>query len=194
MCAVRLAMAVSLLAVSACATTQHGRAERRGSRPSAETWLTGEAGDVTVLIFGAVDCPIANAYAPELAIVATLCAERGARAAYVYPAPDTNHEEATAHAAEFGVGMEVVLDPHHVLVRAVGATVTPEAAVLRFAAADRPEIVYRGRIDDRWAGIGRRRAAATTHDLTDAIVAASEGLPVPIPRTTAYGCFIEPAP
>ena len=62
---------------------------------------------------------------------------------------------------------------------------TPEAAVF----AD-GELVYRGRIDDRFVDFGKTRAAATTHDLAFALQAILDGRPVPESRTRAVGCFI----
>ena len=64
--------------------------------------------------------------------------------------------------------------------------ITPEAAVF---APDR-EMVYRGRIDDRYVDFGKTRARATRHDLTDALEAVLAGESVPNPRTEAVGCFI----
>lgn len=149
-------------------------------------------GEALVLLFGAVDCPIANGYAPELASLAARCRELGMRMVYVYPAGDVTIDEAKRHGREYALGMPVLLDPTHRLVDAVGATVTPEAAVVRIgAAADLVEVLYRGRIDDRYPARGTRRVVATTHELRDAIEAVASGRPVAVPRTTATGCVIE---
>ncbi len=173
-------MAVALAALGGCAT----------SRPPAP--LRGTPGEVTVLVFGAVDCPIANAYAPELAAIDRQCGERHVAMWYVYPADSLDAAAVDAHRRDFALAMPFALDPEHRIVRAVGATVTPEAAVLRFTGPDRFEVVYLGRIDDQYAGIGKRRARSEHHDLRDAIDAAASGQPIAAPRTTAYGCFIEP--
>ena len=52
------------------------------------------------------------------------------------------------------------------------------------------ELVYLGRIDDRYVDFGKTRAAATTHDLAGALEAILDGRPVPESRTRAIGCFI----
>jgi len=51
-------------------------------------------------------------------------------------------------------------------------------------------LVYRGRIDDQFAGLGKRRTVVTSHDLRDALEATLVGKPVPQPRTEAVGCPI----
>jgi hypothetical protein len=80
---------------------------------------------------------------------------------------------------------EALRDPDHALVKAAGATITPEAAV--FAGG---HVVYRGRIDDRYVDLGLERPAATKRDLADALTAVMSGKPVHPPTTQAVGCFI----
>ncbi len=151
-------------------------------------------GETVVLLFGAVDCPIANGYAPELASLSARCRELGLRMVYVYPAADVTVDEAARHGREYALRMPFLLDPTHRLVDAVGATVTPEAAVVRVGnvVADPIEVLYRGRIDDRYPARGIRRTAVTSRDLRDAIEAVASGRPVAVPRTTPVGCLIEP--
>ena len=80
---------------------------------------------------------------------------------------------------------EALRDPTHALVKFVGATVTPEAAV--YAGG---RVVYRGRIDDRYVDLGVERPAPTRHDLADALTASLAGKPAPHATTQAVGCFI----
>ena len=68
----------------------------------------------------------------------------------------------------------------------VPVTITPEAAV--YDAKGR--LTYRGRLDDRYSAIGIERAAATRHDLHDAIAATLAGTPIKDNRTQAVGCYI----
>ena len=77
-------------------------------------------------------------------------------------------------------------DPHHVVVNRVGAAVTPEAAVLD---AD-GRVVYRGRIDDRYADFGVDRQHPSRRDLEEALTALLAGRPVTAPVMPAVGCFI----
>jgi len=139
-----------------------------------------------VLLFIARDCPISNAYAPEIKrIIARYTPEKVAFS-LVYPDPDTSLASARQHAREYGYTCPLLLDPAHRLVRRAGATITPEAAVF----APNGRLLYRGRIDDLYLGFGQRRYAATRHDLRDALDAVLAGRPVPTARTQAIGCFI----
>lgn len=139
-----------------------------------------------VLVFIATDCPISNAYAPELRRIETGCTARNVAFVLVYSEPDLTRENARRHAKEYGYACPWVLDPTRRLARRAGATVTPEAAV--FAPDGR--LLYRGRIDDAYVGYGKRRFRATRHDLRDVLDAVSSGRPMRLRTTMAVGCFI----
>jgi hypothetical protein len=65
----------------------------------------------------------------------------------------------------------------------------PEAAVL----APDGKVVYRGRIDDRYADYGKRRPEPTQRDLRDALDAVLENKPVRAPTTKVIGCYLPDA-
>lgn len=137
-----------------------------------------------VIVFVTVDCPIANAYAPELAALHERYADAGVAFRMVHVDPTVDASAAQEHARSFGLPGEILLDPHHELARALGAEVTPEAFVFDRGGT----LVYRGRIDDSFWRPGRRRPRATTHELAEALRAVTNGDPVPVPRTQAVGC------
>lgn len=139
-----------------------------------------------VVLFVAPECPISNAYAPE---VNRLVSEYGPKGFAFYLAhcdPDVTPAAALEHAAAYGYGCPVLLDPRGDLARRLGATTTPEAAVVSPAG----EVLYLGRINDLYPTLGKRRYAATTRELRDALDATLAGRPVPVPRTKAVGCTI----
>jgi hypothetical protein len=140
-----------------------------------------------VFLFTSTDCPISNRYAPEVRRLAAVFGVQGVVFRLVYPNPAEATPAIRQHMAAFGYGdaAEAFRDPDHALVKAAGATVTPEAAV--FAGG---QFVYRGRIDDRYVDLGLERPAATKRDLADALSAVIAGKPVHPPSTQAVGCFI----
>ena len=99
-------------------------------------------------------------------------------------------EAAREHADRRKLAMDILLDPGQVLARQLGARVVPEAFLLHRVEADW-EIRYRGPVDDLYAGVGRRRRAATTFHVSDAIQRIRAGLPIERPARTAHGCAIE---
>jgi hypothetical protein len=139
-----------------------------------------------VLVFLIRDCPIANSYLPELNRLHDAFSSRGVRLFLVQADSETTADQARKHAAEYEIRPPVVLDPRHQWVKKCGATVSPQAAVFTSAG----ELVYRGRINDQYIGLGKRRSVVTSHDLHDALEALLAGRPIERPRTEAVGCPI----
>jgi hypothetical protein len=140
-----------------------------------------------VFLFTSTDCPISNRYAPEVRRIAETFASKGVVVRLVYPNPSEDTPAIREHMSAFSYAgvVEAVRDPDHALVKYVGATVTPEAAV--YAGG---RIVYRGRIDDRYVDLGVERPKATRRDLAEAIADVMAGKAVAQPSTRAVGCFI----
>lgn len=149
----------------------------------------GETTRAAVVIFITTDCPVANRYAPEIEKLRAEFAGRGVRLTLAHVDPDLPDQKAREHAEQFAIRAAVVVDREHRLVRASGATVTPEAVVVDPAGRLR----YRGRIDDWFTDFGKSRRKASRHDLRDAVEAVLAGRAVASPETKAVGCLI-PAP
>ena len=141
-----------------------------------------------VLIFITTDCPISNGYAPEINRICKDYEGRGIGFYLVHADRELTDAAAKKHAADYGFTCPVLIDRKHELVHRLGATVTPEAVVIGAGG----ELPYRGRIDDLFVSLGKRRFEATTHDLPAqaALDAVLAGKPVAVPRTAAVGCAI----
>ena len=155
----------------------HSAAEWRGSK-------------AVVLFFLGVECPVSNGYAPEMRRIADQYGLRGVAVYGVHPDPDVSPAVAAGHAAEFGLTFPILLDPAQGVARQAGVKVTPEAVVL----APDGRVLYRGRIDDRYTGSGRRRAEPTVADLRAALDAALAGVPPANAEVDAYGCTLPKPP
>jgi hypothetical protein len=132
------------------------------------------------------DCPIANGYMPELNRLHEEFAPRGVQFYLVHTDPEVTAEAARAHAKEYEIAFPVLLDAVHRFVRHAGATRTPEAALF---SAD-GQLQYRGRIDDRYADYGKRRAEPSTRDLKTVLEQLLSGQTITTPRTSVVGCHI----
>jgi peroxiredoxin len=143
-----------------------------------------------VLFFSTTDCPIANYYTSEISAIVKDHAAHKVRFYVVHVDPDLTPAEARKHAQTYGLTCPVLIDAKHRLVKATGATITPEAVVLTSAG----KLAYRGRIDDCYTDLGKRRVAPTQRDLREALAAVLAGKPVRQPRTTALGCPIPELP
>ena len=139
-----------------------------------------------VVFFLATDCPISNAYAPEIKRLCERYTRQNIAFALVYPDPDVSLPDAKKHARAYGYTCPISLDPGHRFTRKVGASVTPEVAVLK----PNGGLLYRGRIDNLYVDFGKPRFAATKHDLRDFLDATIAEKKVRPQFTRAIGCFI----
>jgi hypothetical protein len=143
-----------------------------------------------VVLFIRHDCPVSNGYAPEVGRIIAAYSARNVKFYLVHVDPDLSAKDATAHAKDFRYPIDLaplLLDGKRILATKLGATVTPEAAVV----VEGGEMPYRGRIDDKYYGYGKHRAEPTVRDLRAALDAVLEGKPAPAARTKAIGCPIE---
>jgi hypothetical protein len=141
---------------------------------------------VTVLFFVLPDCPISNAHAPEVNRIVDEYSKKGVASFIVYVDPDLSEADAKTHATDFGYRCPVIRDASLELVKATDVTIAPEVAVL----GPDGKRLYRGRINNLYAGLGKRRAKATQNDLRDALDAILADKPVAQETTTAIGCYI----
>jgi len=142
------------------------------------------AGKPVVLVFVRTDCPVSNRYAP---LIQQISAHYGDTVGFwlVYVGKTATAEKIRQHESEYNYKLPALRDPQHRLVAQAQVQVTPEAAV--FDAHHK--LLYHGRIDNLYEDIGRARAAATTHELDEAIQAALGGKTPPA-NVPGVGCFI----
>lgn len=140
----------------------------------------------TVLLFVATDCPNSNTYAPVLARLYREFSDRGVLFLSVYSDPDDNAAAVQKHDVEYQIPYPALLDPQHQLASETGARSTPEAVILSPAG----EVLYRGRVDDRFVDFGKTRFSPSREDLHDALEQVISGQPVKNPVTKVLGCAI----
>lgn len=186
--ATALSLAAAFLAACANTTSIHSYAAAEPARIKTAAGATladfpVREGHLQVYLFVTTDCPIANSYAPWITTFAREHRGGPVQVALVHVDPDIDVAKAQQHARDYELDLPILLDPEQTLARAVGATVTPMAAVLSPRGLE-----YLGRIDDRWPKRGVDGQVAAHHDLQDALQALQNGQPVPHPRTEAIGC------
>ena len=138
-----------------------------------------------VVVFLDTACPVATRYVPTLNKLHA-DAQAGGVALYgVLSNPAITWKASADFVSDFSVAFPVILDSTGDLALRLGPRVTSEAFVI--STGDR--VVYRGRIDDRFAAVGKLRTRIASHDLRTVIEAlAGGGQPEPY-ETEAVGCF-----
>ncbi len=145
---------------------------------------TGKA-QPAVLVFLDTACPVATRYVPTLNALHTEARAKGIALYGILSNPAITWQAGADFEDEFGIAFPVFLDSAGDLALRLGPRVMSEAFVI--STADR--IVYRGRIDDRFAAVGRLRTQIGSHDLRtviEAIADAASRSPLRPTRSAAF--------
>jgi hypothetical protein len=147
------------------------------------------AGRPAVVLLGlSPHCPVSEDYAPEMARLAREFGPRGILFLGLCPEPEVSAGKAGGRLADWGLPFPILLDPAQEVLRQAGVRVTPEAVVL----LPDGQVLYGGRIDDRYALDGRRGPEPRHRDLEAAVRAVlADEMPV-VPRTCGFGTPMRP--
>jgi hypothetical protein len=179
-------VALALMISGSAAFAQQGVVDLDGR---AVNLFEEDSGKVVVLIFLRRDCPISGRYAPSIQQISHRYADQ-ASFWLVYPDRSETSPAIRKSVAEFGYHLPVVRDRERSLVKLSHVQITPEVAVF-----DRTRhLIYDGRIDDWYVDVTRTRPAPTTHELEDAIRAASTGESLAKNEVRGVGCYIADLP
>ena len=144
--------------------------------------LDGKAKPVA-LVFLDTACPVATRYIPILNELYS-----GSKEVSFYGVlsnPNITWREGAEFADSYGIEFPLIFDSAGDLYLRLRPVVTSESFVV--SAGNR--VVYRGRINDQFAAVGKLRNRISSHDLRDVMTDIDRGRE-PIPRETpAVGCF-----
>lgn len=157
-----------------------------GQRHTAQEWKGARA---VVLFFLATECPISSRYAPEINRIVAGFTSRHVVFYGVHSDPGIEAPAVLRYARDFSLNFPVLMDPNQELAAGTGVSVTPTAVIL----SPEGELLYRGRIDDRYLDYGKYREANIQPDLRLALEAALAGRKIEPPRTKPIGCALPPA-
>lgn len=154
-----------------------------GKKQSIKDWNGSKA---VVLLFIWSECPSSNGYAPELVRLFKDFAGQGVKFYGVHSDPDITAEQILTHAKEHRLSFPMLLDPAQSLARQTGAKRVPTAVIL----SAEGKVLYRGRIDDRYVSLGKKRAEPTSQDLRDALTQIVAGKSPAVAETEVIGCLL----
>ncbi len=144
----------------------------------------------TVLVFLGVECPISNRYVPELRRLQAKLTKENIGWWFVYPGTNYALQTIRQHRRAFSVTGDVACDRQLSLARRAQVRITPEAAVF----LPDGQLVYHGRIDDRFQDITVERPSPTQRELEKILGIIVAGGRVTPTSTQAVGCFIPGLP
>lgn len=145
-----------------------------------------DQGRPLAIVFLSPECPISNQYAVELNRIHGSVKDRCDFYGVVFD-PTISRQRAVDFAKEYKLAFPVLFDSSSILAGMLKPARIPEAFVVKLGG----EVAYRGRIDDQYAAVGRRRPAVSQHDLLDAINAVAAGKAPAAAVTEVVGCPVE---
>src|SRR6478752_1186128 len=137
-----------------------------------------EAARVFVFLTG--ECPISTSYVPLLNRQWSGWNQENSQVMLyaIWADATTSPADVAKFAKEYEIRFPVLLDRDGELTRRFKPTHVPESFVLNSEGL----VAYRGRIDNTYAELGRRRTESTENNLVDAVAAVIEGKSVAKPR------------
>ncbi len=142
------------------------------------------------LVFISTECPIARGFIPTLNRLHASLADKPVKLLGVMSDPTTTRAAALKFQKEFDIKFPVLFDASGEIAEVLQPTHVPEAFVID----THSKVVYRGRIDDRYPEVGRRRPQPTVHNLADALNAVATDQQIAVAQTVAVGCPFEATP
>lgn len=142
----------------------------------------------TVYVFLGENCPICQYHTLTLNTLSAEYAGKGVTVVGLFPNPDSDSASIDSFRREYQLTFELRKDIGRQYMNRLGATITPQV----FVVDETTGIVhYKGRIDDKYTTLGKRKSTAVVPDLKNALDALLAGKTIPVTETTAVGCYID---
>jgi len=146
------------------------------------------ADSLTVYVFLEDECLISQYYTNELTRLYDKYGKNHVGFVGYFPSQTTGPEEIAAFANQFKLAFPLFPDPDKDWTKKFDIKITPEVSVFDHR-TDRN--IYKGRIDDSYVRVGKRKLHPQAHDLEDIIKAWQlNQTPDSLVQTEAIGCFI----
>lgn len=139
-----------------------------------------------VYIFFSPGCPICREYVPYLKRLS----QKHSQLIFflVFNNCDQSEIDSFVESYKTGATLKAICDRDGKIKSSLNARISPQAFLLLNG-----KTIYSGRIDNRYAAIGKRRSVISSYDLERSIESARSENEKAVPRKTeAVGCFIEP--
>ena len=142
---------------------------------------------ITVYVFLHESCVISQYYTLPLRKLHNEFASDKIQFIGLFPNFSSKPENIKAFKEKYNIPFALKTDYFKTKTEKFGATVTPEVVVFN---ETKNKILYKGRIDDAYARIGKKRRFTNTSELKDALNSIVNDEPILIAETNAVGCFI----
>lgn len=147
---------------------------------------TAPANDYKVIVFLASKCTICRYYALPLREMHEEFSAHGIEFQGLFPNARSTRQQIRDFKAKYEIPFEMALD-FESMSRKLDASITPEVFILD----ENDVVLYSGRIDNSYFGVGKKRTLTTKTELHDALTALVMGEEITVKHQPAVGCLIE---
>lgn len=142
---------------------------------------------IVVYVFLHEACIISQYYTLPLRALHQEYANKDVQFIGLFPNFSSKPDKIQQFKEKYQIPFELKADYYHIRKEKFEATVTPEVVVYN---ESKGHIIYKGRIDDAYARVGKKKRVTTTSELKDVLEAIKTNQPVLVSNTPAIGCFI----
>lgn len=143
---------------------------------------------IEVFIFLEEDCRISQYYSKPLKELHEKYSTEKIIFKGIFPSQNTTQKNMDDFKEKYTLPFEMIFDEGQILTKKLGARITPEVIVYN---QSKEEIIYKGRIDDSYFRVGKRRQVTTTSELKTVLHCLTNDRPIRVKWKDAIGCFIK---
>ncbi len=147
----------------------------------------GQSPQYCVYLFLLEECKITQAYVPEIRSLNEQYRNDSIEWLALFPNPSSSVASVQNFLKKYGLALPWAMDADQKYADQFNIAVMPEVIVWD---NHKRRVLYKGRINNLFAHIGKRRNRATEHDLRDVLDAIVRGQQVVIRETQAVGCLL----
>ncbi len=141
----------------------------------------------TVYYFLGEDCKICQYYTPTLNALDQTFTSDSLSFVGLFPNRYSTEEGIKNYREKYKINFELKREYFGTKTKEFGVTVTPDVVVYDNILE---KILYKGRIDNSYHKLGRRRRVVTTHELQDVLQAIADGKAINTIAQAPIGCYI----
>ncbi len=140
-----------------------------------------------VYFFLLEDCKITQAYIPEIKKLHAEFESDSIEFKAFFPSPSSDENLVKTFFDDYHPGLTCVIDDNQKMAKKFDISVMPEVVIYQ---ENINKVLYQGRIDNWFAGLGKRRAKATKHELRDCLIKIQKAQAIQAQKTEAIGCYL----
>lgn len=144
--------------------------------------------NLEIYIFFSENCPICKSATLNLKELFSTFDSKGVKFTAVFPNTNLSDKNSIEKfRKKYNLPFEHKLDTNQELTKKYNATITPEVILVNNRT---DEVLYRGKIDNGFEAVGKKRTVITEFYLRDALQSSLENKTIEIKETRPVGCFI----